>query len=179
MDIVISEFKGEIQQRILERMNKEYLSTGKFFNDQMSVSPKIMSSLMLSGGVAGTVASAAMSSSLFISTAADPSNLMRIKQGYSTAVMGPQGILTHAPLKIDTPNIYLHKEADSMKTTANSWGMALGIRLTNPVLEKLSIDDKTLLELDVNKDRIIIIHAKFSLMSRWKNYLMALTVNMK
>ena len=47
-----------------------------------------------------------------------------------------------------------------MKTTANRWGTALGIRLTKPVLEKFSIDDKTLLELDVNKDRIIITRAK-------------------
>ena len=47
-----------------------------------------------------------------------------------------------------------------MKTTANRWGAALGIRLTKPVLEKFSIDEKTLLELDVRQDRIIITRAK-------------------
>ena len=46
-----------------------------------------------------------------------------------------------------------------MTTTANRWGAALGIRLTKPVLEKFVIDDKTLLELDVNEDRIVITRA--------------------
>ena len=47
-----------------------------------------------------------------------------------------------------------------MTTTANRWGSALGIRLTKPVLETFTIDDKTLLELDVQQDRIIITRAK-------------------
>ena len=47
-----------------------------------------------------------------------------------------------------------------MTTTANKWGAALGIRLTKPVLEVFAIDDKTLLELDVQEDRIIIKRAK-------------------
>ena len=47
-----------------------------------------------------------------------------------------------------------------MTTTANRWGAALGIRLTKPELEKFSIDDKTLLDLDVHEDRIIITRAK-------------------
>ena len=47
-----------------------------------------------------------------------------------------------------------------MKTTANRWGAALGIRLTKPVLEKFNIDEKTPLELDVNQERIIITRAK-------------------
>ena len=47
-----------------------------------------------------------------------------------------------------------------MKTKANRWGAALGIRLTKPVLETFAIDEKTLLELDVQKDRIIITRAK-------------------
>lgn len=54
MELVISEFNGEIQQRILDKMNMEYLSTGKFVKDQRSISPKILSSLMLSSGAAGT-----------------------------------------------------------------------------------------------------------------------------
>ena len=47
-----------------------------------------------------------------------------------------------------------------MTTTANRWGAALGIRLTKPVLEKFAIDDKTLLNLEVQEDRIIITRAK-------------------
>jgi len=47
-----------------------------------------------------------------------------------------------------------------MTTTANRWGAALGIRLTKPVLNTFHIDDKTLLELDVKQDRIIITRAK-------------------
>jgi len=47
-----------------------------------------------------------------------------------------------------------------MTTTANRWGAALGIRLTKPVLETFSIDEKTLLELDVKQDRIVITRAK-------------------
>jgi antitoxin component of MazEF toxin-antitoxin module len=47
-----------------------------------------------------------------------------------------------------------------MTTTANRWGASLGIRLTKPVLEKFAIDDKTLLELDVREDCIIITRAK-------------------
>ena len=47
-----------------------------------------------------------------------------------------------------------------MTTTANRWGAALGIRLTKPVLEKFAIDDKTLLNLDVQEDRIVITRAK-------------------
>ncbi|MCL2152780.1 MAG: hypothetical protein FWH57_07470 [Oscillospiraceae bacterium] len=47
-----------------------------------------------------------------------------------------------------------------MTTTANRWGAALGIRLTKPVLDKFAIDDKTLLDLDVHEDRIIITRAK-------------------
>jgi len=47
-----------------------------------------------------------------------------------------------------------------MTTTANRWGAALGIRLTKPVLEKFAIDDKTLLNLEVQEDRIVITRAK-------------------
>jgi antitoxin component of MazEF toxin-antitoxin module len=47
-----------------------------------------------------------------------------------------------------------------MTTTANRWGASLGIRLTKPVLEKFMIDDKTLLDLDVQNDRIVITRAK-------------------
>ena len=32
VELVVSEYSGEIQQKILEKMNMEYLSTGKFVN---------------------------------------------------------------------------------------------------------------------------------------------------
>jgi len=47
-----------------------------------------------------------------------------------------------------------------MTIKANRWGAALGIRLTNPVLEKFAIDEKTLLNIDAQADRIIITRAK-------------------
>ena len=87
MELVISEFNGEIQQRILDKMNLEYLSTGKFVKDQRSISPKILSSLMLSSGAAGTAISATMSSSLFMATA-NPATLMSLGSGVGSAVMG-------------------------------------------------------------------------------------------
>ncbi len=95
MELVVSEFNGEIQQRILAKLNTEYLSTGKFVKDQRSVSPKILSSLMLSSGVAGTAISAKMSSTLFMATA-NPATLMSLGSGVGSAVMGAQGIVAQA-----------------------------------------------------------------------------------
>jgi antitoxin MazE len=47
-----------------------------------------------------------------------------------------------------------------MTTRANRWGSAFGIRLTNPVLEIFPVDEKTLLNLDVQKDKIVITRSK-------------------
>jgi hypothetical protein len=96
MDIVVSEFSGEIQQKILDKMNREYLSTGKYIKDQMSVSPKMLSSLMLASSTTGTAISAAVSSSLFMATA-NPATLMSSGQGVYSAVMGTHGIVAQAP----------------------------------------------------------------------------------
>jgi antitoxin component of MazEF toxin-antitoxin module len=63
-------------------------------------------------------------------------------------------------LILEILKILLFKEAKHMTTTANRWGASLGIRLTKPVLETFTIDDTTLLELDVKQDRIIITRAK-------------------
>ncbi len=95
MELVISEFNGEIQQRILDKMNMEYLSTGKFVKDQRSISPKILSSLMVSSGATGTVISAMVSPSLFMATA-NPATLMKLSAGVGSAVMGAQGIVGQA-----------------------------------------------------------------------------------
>ncbi|OGX22118.1 MAG: hypothetical protein A3K54_02890 [Omnitrophica WOR_2 bacterium RBG_13_44_8] len=95
VELVISEFNGEIRERILDNLNKEYLLTGKFVRDQRSISPKILSSLMLSSGAAGTAVSAMMSSSLFMATA-NPATLMRLGSGVGSAVMGAHGIVAQA-----------------------------------------------------------------------------------
>jgi len=95
MELVISEFTGDIQQRILSKINTEYLSTGKFVKDQMSVSPKILSSMMVSGAAAGTFTSAFASQTLFMATA-NPATLMQIGHGVGSAVMGTQGIIGQA-----------------------------------------------------------------------------------
>jgi len=57
MELLISKLSDEMRQIILDKMNKEYFSTGKFVKDQMSVSPQILSSVILSSSVAGTVTS--------------------------------------------------------------------------------------------------------------------------
>ncbi len=95
MELVVSEFNGEIRQRILDNLNKEYLLTGKYVKDQRSVSPKILSSLMLSSGAALTAVSATMSSSLFMATA-NPATLMTLGSGVGSAVMGAHGIVAQA-----------------------------------------------------------------------------------
>ena len=95
MELVVSEFNGEIQQRILDKMNLEYLSTGKFVKDQRSISPKILSSLMMSSGAVGKAISAMVSPSLFMATA-NPATLMNLGVGVGSAVMGAQGIVGQA-----------------------------------------------------------------------------------
>jgi len=96
MEFSISEFNGEAQQLMLSKLKTEYLSTGKYIRDQRSISPKIMSSVLLAGGAAGTTMSAKMSSVMFMATA-DPSTLMRIGSGFGDAVLGASGIVRHAP----------------------------------------------------------------------------------
>lgn len=95
MDLTIYEFTGEIQKRILDRLNMEYLSTGKYVKDQISVSPSILTSMMVAGGVAGTAISASLSSSLFMATA-NPATLMKIGSGVGSAIMGSSGIVGQA-----------------------------------------------------------------------------------
>jgi len=91
MELVISKFEGEIQQRILDKLNTEYFSTGKYVKDQMSVSPKVLSSLMLSSSVVGTGISSAISPQLFIATA-NPKNLMSLGMlSKGSAVIGEGG----------------------------------------------------------------------------------------
>ncbi|MCL2054303.1 MAG: hypothetical protein FWG90_07730 [Oscillospiraceae bacterium] len=88
----IIEFNGELQLKILDRLNQEFLSTGKFVKDQMIVSPKVMSSLMLSGSAAGTALSVAVSSSMYISTAVNSPALMKLSAGgVSSAIIGEGG----------------------------------------------------------------------------------------
>ena len=95
-ELVVAEFNGEIQKRILDKMKTQYLTTGKFVKDQVSVSPKVWSSLVLSGSAAGMAVSASMSSMLFMATA-NPATLMSIDASVSSAVTGTTGIVAHAP----------------------------------------------------------------------------------
>jgi len=94
-EIIVSEFNEEVKKKILDKMNMEYLNTGKYVKDQMSVSPKLLSALMLSGGIAGTTASSAVSSSLYMATA-NPDTLMKIGHGVGSAVVGAKGIIGQA-----------------------------------------------------------------------------------
>jgi hypothetical protein len=59
-EMIVSEFSEEIQKRILDRLNAEYLATGKFVKDQMSLSPKVWSSIALSAGAGGTAVASIM-----------------------------------------------------------------------------------------------------------------------
>lgn len=100
MELVISDFNDEVQKKIFDKLNTEYLSTGKYVKDQVNISPKILSSLMLSGGMAGTMASAAVSSKLYMATA-DPATLMKIGNGITSTVVGASGkIVGAAPFKL-------------------------------------------------------------------------------
>jgi hypothetical protein len=139
VQFTVSEFSGETQKRIFDKMNMEYLSTGKFVKDQMSVSPKILSALMLSGGVGGTAISAATSSSLFMATA-NPATLMRLGPGFASAVMGSKGIVAQAPFIPVASSIPVVAPLMAMQTLSSV-----------VILQQLSAMDK---KLDVIKGSI-------------------------
>lgn len=143
MELAISEFTGEVQKRILDKLNTEYFSTGKFVKDQMGVSPKILRSLMLAGGVAGTTASAAVSQTLFMATA-NPSTLMKIGSGISTAVIGSQGIIRHAPFI---------PVASSLPVVAPL--MAMNVLSTVAILHQLGAMDKKLDAIKASIDKML------------------------
>ncbi|MDR0469632.1 MAG: hypothetical protein LBH09_06620 [Peptococcaceae bacterium] len=146
MELVISEFDGEIQQRILDRMKMEYFSTGKFVKDQMSVSPKVWSSLILASGTIGTIKSAAISSTLFMATE-NPAKLMELGSGgLGSAVMGTHGIVRQAgfiPVASSIPVVAPLMAAQALSSVA--------------ILQQLSVMDK---KLDVIKGAIDIILAR-------------------
>ena len=83
MELFISEFSGETQQKILDKMKKEYFSTGKYVKDQMSVSPNILSSLILSAGDALTAASA---------DDGNPEKLLKVVQVIADDVLKAKGL---------------------------------------------------------------------------------------
>ena len=91
MELAVSTFSGELQKKVLDKMNLEYFSSGKFVKGQMSVSPKIWSSLVLSGNLAGMAASTALSDTLFMATAPVASLMKLGSGGFSTAVMSTNG----------------------------------------------------------------------------------------
>jgi len=143
-ELIVSEFSSEIQKGILDKMNLEYLATGKYFKDQMSVSPKVWSSLVVSGGVAGTAVSSAMSAKLFMATA-PVSSLMKLGSGgLSTAVMGSKGIVRHAGFL---------PVSSSFATVAPL--MAMQALTTVAMLQQLSAMDKKLDAIKVSIDKMM------------------------
>jgi len=143
-ELIVSEFSSEVQKGILDKMNLEYLATGKYFKDQMSVSPKVWSSLVVSGGVAGTAVSSAMSAKLFMATA-PVSSLMKLGSGgLSTAVMGSKGIVRHAGFL---------PVSSSFATVAPL--MAMQALTTVAMLQQLSAMDKKLDAIKVSIDKMM------------------------
>ena len=143
-ELIVSEFSSEIQKGILDKMNLEYLATGKYFSDQMSLSPKVWSSLVVSGGAAGTAISSAMSAKLFMATA-PVSSLMKLGSGgVSTAVMGSGGIVKHAGFL---------PVSGSFATVAPL--MAMQALTTVAMLQQLSVMDKKLDAIKVSIDKMM------------------------
>lgn len=82
---------------MLASLQAGYLETGRYTSDAKALAQQTVLSMVTTGAaVAGTVASAAFSSSLFMATAA-PASLMQLSGGVGSAVMGATGIVGHAP----------------------------------------------------------------------------------
>ena len=96
-ELAVFEFQGELRDLMVSSLHEAYLTTGNYASDARAVAPQSAMSAAFAGSAAvGTGLSAQFSSSLFMATA-NPATLMKIKDGASTAVMGSQGILRHAP----------------------------------------------------------------------------------
>ena len=60
------EIKEEGREQLLQKLSQNYLSTGKYAKNQVSISPTIMSSLIAASGAGLTALSAGFSSTLFM-----------------------------------------------------------------------------------------------------------------
>ncbi len=95
--MAVFEFQGQLRELMLADLRNGYLTTGNYTADGKAISPHGMRSLAVAAaGGAGTVASAAFSSTLFMATA-NPATLMQLGSGVGSAVMGSTGIVAQAP----------------------------------------------------------------------------------
>jgi len=90
------EIKGEGREQLIQKLSQNYLSTGRYTKNQMSVSPTVMSSLITTSGIGLTAISADLSSKLFMATA-NPNSLMNLSSGgVGSAVMDGGSIVGQA-----------------------------------------------------------------------------------
>ncbi|EAE7185979.1 hypothetical protein ACOXU5_13280 [Vagococcus fluvialis] len=81
------EIKGEDREQLIQKLSLNYLKTGRYMENQMSISPTVMSNLVISSGVGLTAVSTNLSSKLFMATA-NPELLMKLSSGgVGSAVM--------------------------------------------------------------------------------------------
>lgn len=96
-EIALFEFQGQLRDLMISSFRTSYLATGSYVDDAKSVSPQGVLSMAVGGAAAaGTGISAAISSTLYMATAA-PSTLMNLGAGVGSAVMGAGGIVAQAP----------------------------------------------------------------------------------
>lgn len=81
------EIEGEDKDQLIKKLSQNYLSTGRYTKNQMSISPTVMSSLITASGIGLTAISTIFSSKLFMATA-NPNSLMKLSSGgVGSAVM--------------------------------------------------------------------------------------------
>ncbi|MGX2946982.1 hypothetical protein [Enterococcus alishanensis] len=81
------EITEEGREQLLQKLSLNYLKTGKYTKNQISISPTVMSNIIVTSGVGLTVISTQFSSKLFMATS-NPDLLMKLSGGgVSSAVM--------------------------------------------------------------------------------------------
>jgi len=91
-NVCLVEIKDENKKMLLDKLKTDMFLTGKFFPDQRSVSPTVMTSMLASVGFTFTSISSSMSSKLFMTTAKSTEVLMEHGGGFLAAVVDP---ITH------------------------------------------------------------------------------------
>lgn len=96
-EVAVFEFQGRLRDLMVSSLRESYLATGNYVSDAKALSPQSARSLAFSSAAAVTGGtSAALSGTLYVATAA-PSTLMQLGSGgFSSAIMGAQGIVGHA-----------------------------------------------------------------------------------
>jgi hypothetical protein len=96
-EIALFEFQGKLRDLMVSSFRSSYLTTGSYASDAKSLSSQGVLSMAVGGSAAAaTGISAALSSTLYMATAA-PSTLMHMGAGVGSAVMGAGGIVAQAP----------------------------------------------------------------------------------